>query len=271
VRDSISLREWLDTSATAAARGKAGFVAGMVLVLSYVAMRFLVYVIFPIESIERIPGVAVVYRPGLYPWWVRDTIMDVPRLLTFGLALWVGRYFWGFQRVGWHANRPGLGVIGGAVVVALVFMEAVFRAGPFGYSFTQLMVLSGSSVIVALCEETLFRGVLFTALSEWLGTTVAMWGSAALFTVYHVQAQPVAGWPTIFLIGLFAAVLRWQGVGLAWLIAGHAAADSVFYLGTQGPARFEWWPPSALLLQASVALGYYRWATRAAVIESHRA
>ena len=235
----------------------------MLVAVAYLATRFFVYRMFPTGSVETIPGVGVLYQPGPYEWWVRDTIMDVPRLLTFALALWTGRYFWGLEQIGWHANRPVLGLIGGSVIVAFVLSDVAFRTRPFDLPLYQLLVLSASSVIVAACEETLFRGVIFNGLNDWRGATVALWGSAALFAIYHVQAQPLDAWPKIFLTGLFAAVLRWQGVGLAWLVGGHAAADALAYLGSEGPSRFVWWPTLALALQIAVIIGYYLWATRA--------
>jgi membrane protease YdiL (CAAX protease family) len=142
--------------------------------LAYVAMRFIVSAMFPIGSIETIPGVGVLYQPGPYKWWVRDTIMDAPRLLTFGVTLWVGWRFWGLERFGWHARRPVLGLVGGSVVGGLVLLDAVFRAQPFGFAARELVILSASSVIVAACEELLFRGVLFKGLYEWLGRHAAL-------------------------------------------------------------------------------------------------
>ena len=247
-------------------RGRAGLAAGILIALGYVVARFFIYRMFPTGSVEKIPGVGVMYRPGPYEWWVRDTIMDVPRLLMFTLALLAGRYFWGMRQIGWHASRPVLGLIGGAVIVAFVLSGVAFRARPFDLLLHQLLIVSVSSLIVAASEETLFRGVIFRALHDWRGATVAMWGSAALFTVYHVQAQPLHGWPPIFLTGLFAAVLRWQGVGLAWLIGGHAAADALVYLGGQGPVRVTWWPTLALALQLAVVIGYYLSATRSKLL-----
>jgi len=235
---------------------------GMAIMLAYAAMRYVVYAMFPIESFETIPGVAAIYHPGRYEWWVRDTIMDGPRLVSLAASLWVGRYFWSLERLGLHARRPVLGVIGGSGMAALVLLNAVFGAKPFEYTSVQLVILSASSVIVAAHEELLYRGVLFKALYDWVGTRAALIGSAALFAVFHVQAQPVGYWPSLFLIGLLAAALRAQGVGLVWLMAGHAVADSVFYLGTQGPARLAWWPWAALLVQLGVALGAYTWAIR---------
>jgi hypothetical protein len=51
----------------------------------------------------------------------------------------------------------------------------------------------------------------------------------------HVQAQPVVHWPSLLLCGLVFAVMRMEGVGLIWLIAIHAAYDSLVLWGPVGP------------------------------------
>ena len=129
LRAEISLREWLDTRADKSGRAAVALIAGILVVLFYAATRFIVYWMFPIDSIRTTPEV-VFYEPGQYEWWVRDTIMDVPRLVALCLALWVGRYFWGLKHVGWHARLPVRGLIGGAVVVLLVLQGSAFRAMP---------------------------------------------------------------------------------------------------------------------------------------------
>ena len=266
---SISLREWLDTSADVRSRGAVGFMAGILIILLYVVIRFAVYALFPTEPFcERVVvgGVQIAAncspRPRQVEWWVRDTIMDGPRLLATGLALMVGRYFWGLEQLGWHRRLPARGLIMGGVITVLLMLGSLFRAVPITYPARVLLVLTISSVVVALAEETLFRGVVFKGLDDWYGTSAALFGSTTLFTVYHVQAQPLERWPSIFCIGLIYAVLRWQGVGLVWLVISHAVSDSVIYLGTMGPPLAAWWDWMTLGLTAAVAMGYYVWAIR---------
>ncbi len=229
-------------------RGRKGCAVGIGIILLYMAMRFAVYAGFPIES--------------WWHWWARDTLMNIPRLLAFGLSLWTGLHLWGRQLFGWHAERPASGLVLGFCAVVLGMMEHVLRTQPVDNSHFMFVVLCFSSLIVALWEETLFRGVMFTALADWHNTSVALWGSSALFAVYHVQAQPVSGWPSIFLSGFLWAVMRSQGVGLWWLILAHAILDSIIFLGSHGPAKFAWWPPLTLTLQALFVGVYYLWSRR---------
>jgi len=262
LREEMSLRGRLETSLDKNSRAKVALIAGILIVLLYAAMRFITYRMFPVDWIVKtIPGVGALYEPAPYKWWVRDTIMDVPRLIAFGLALWVGRYCWGLKQVGWHAGFPVRGLTGGAVAALLTLTGGVLRAKPYDYSAGVLLILAFSSVIVALCEETLFRGVIFKSLYDISGAAWALWGSSALFAIYHVQAQPLVSWPATLMIGLFLAVLRWQGVGLVWLVLSHAVADGVFYLGSYGTPRYNWWPAVEWSLQIGIPLCYYIWAT----------
>ena len=257
----ISLREWLETLADQKARATVALIAGVLSALAYAAARFLIYWAFPVRSAEQILGVGVLSGSG-HEWWVRDTIMDVPRLIAFGFAFWVGRYFWGLDGLGWHARRCKQGLIWGAIAACLICSDGLFRLKPTGYSVSVLAVVSLSSVVVALMEETLFRGLLFNALSDLGGRQWAIWVPTVLFTAYHVQAQPIAGWPFIFAAGLFLAVLRWQGVGLVWLVLSHAVGDSLIAAANYGPSRVTWWPAVARALQLGVPAVYFVWATR---------
>jgi membrane protease YdiL (CAAX protease family) len=235
---------------------------GMFIMLLYAATRFFIYRMFPIVwSVQTSAGVGVLTEP--YPWWVRDTIMDIPRVVGFGLSLAAGWYFWGIDALGWHARCAARGLIWGAVGAVLIVLEDLFRTEPFAYPTRALVVLALSSVVVALFEETLFRGVFFNALHDLRGARWAVLGSTALFTVFHVQARPVEAWPGIFAGGLLYAVLRSQGVGLVWLALSHAAGDGIVFLFSRGPARVAWWPMAAWLLQLGIpAIYYFSWTRR---------
>jgi membrane protease YdiL (CAAX protease family) len=217
----------------------------MVITLLYMAIRFVVYAVYPLEH--------------WWHWWARDTLMDIPRLLAFSLSLWAGVCLWGRRSFGWHAGRPGLGLGLGGLAVALWMMEHVLHVKTFNYPQHMFLVLCLNSLIVALLEETLFRGVILHALYDWHGTAVALWGSSALFAVYHIQAQPVSSWPSIFLVGFLFAVMRCQGVGLWWMILAHAALDSLVFLGSYGPPQFVWWSSMVCALEALFVGAYYLW------------
>ncbi len=177
-------------------------------------------------------------RRRRFDWFVRDTVMNGPRALALGLALFLGLRVWGRDALGLHARGGRT-----AVFVFLTFFLILWLPDPWsrtqenGFGIPALLVLVASSVLVGFWEEILYRGVLLNAIRDWKGERAAIWGSSFLFTIMHVQAQPVVHWPSIFLSGVLFAVMRVQGVGLFWIIAVHAGFDALFLLGPIGPWR----------------------------------
>jgi hypothetical protein len=100
--------------------------------------------------------------------------------------------------------------------------------------------------------------VLLNAIRDWKGTRAAIWGSSFLFTIMHVQAQPVSQWPGIFLSGVLFAMMRVQGVGLVWLIAVHAAYDALALLGPTGQESKPGLSLFLFLLRGAFVVAYYR-------------
>jgi len=228
-------------STPARRRGCRGFILGFAIMLLYVGVRALIYSAVP----DDVPG----------GWIATDTMMDLPRLLCFALALVVGLKLWGRRGLGLHADRVVAGIGIGAASVVLGLLGNFSRAPTAGYPAHVLAVLAVSSLIVALHEELVFRGVIFTGLRDWLGSQVAIWISSVLFVVYHVQAQPLAEWPTIFLFGVLYAVLRDRGVGLWWLILAHAALDALVFLTNHGEYGLASWPYLIFGIQALFVVG----------------
>ena len=246
-------------------RAVLALIAGLLIGLAYVAARFVIYQNFPLRAGQ------MTVQGGRFYWSMRDTIMDVPRVIAFSLTLWAGRYFWDLDGLGWHARRWRLGLVMGSIGATLILTGSAFSTTPYAYPSRIFAVLALSSVVVALFEEALFRGLLFNALYDLGGRHTAIYLSAALFTVCHVQAQPIQVWPAIFAMGVLYGVLRWQGVGLVWLVASHALGDALFFLGGDGPSYIPWWPLAALALKLSVPAAYFIWATRAPVAQLERA
>lgn len=83
-------------------------------------------------------------------------------------------------------------------------------------------------VAAPLCEEILFRGMLFSGLQRSVPRFVAIVWSALLFAVVH----PVAGWPPVFLLGVATAVAFARTRFLPAAMALHAAYNLVVVLGS---------------------------------------
>lgn len=225
--------------------GRNATILAFLIFLIYASLRWLAYDLYPVEDFAD--------------WVVRDTFMDFPRLLVLALSLWLGLRLWSTEALGLHFRgwREATWVF--VVFFLLLWLpDAWVRTTPHGLSASTLTLLTASSVLVGCWEELLFRGVFFNAIREWKGAKAAAWGSSVLFTVMHIQAQPLYGWPAIFLCGMLFALLRLRGVGLLWLMAYHGLFDALVFFGPTGPSQIVVLPFALLLVRAVFVSKYYR-------------
>ena len=159
-------------------------------------------------------------------WFFRDTIMTMPRTAGFILSLWVLR---GVPGTFWLKIKS----LDGAVILLMILTGEAFAISSFTWvlSFSEILawVGWGTTLAVAFFEETCFRGVLFNSLKVNMTPLKAALVSTLIFTVYHIQAQPIAAWPGIFLIGFSLCAAYHRGAGLIWLVLVHELMDG-FYL-----------------------------------------
>jgi len=117
------------------------------------------------------------------------------------------------------------GCAGGALLVAawLSTRGAGFthlHAGSPGLAEWSLVV-----VLVAVAEEALLRGVMFTTLTEWRGAWTALIVTSIAFALMHV---PMYGWqavPIDISVGLFLGGLRAVSGSVTAPAIAHAVAD----------------------------------------------
>ena len=111
-------------------------------------------------------------------------------------------------------------------------------------------------LMVAVCEEVLFRGILFRWIDEKWGFTIALVVSAILFGLVHI-AQPGATWWSSLAIAIEAGLLLgaaykyagnlWLPIGIHWAwnfvqgnifgfeVSGGDAGDSLLKATVEGP------------------------------------
>jgi len=181
--------------------------------VAFAVVRYFIYAAYPVEPDDW------------YRWFLRDEIMTLPRLACVAAAWIVGRRWWSRRELGLHARGAGLASLLLAATVLPAFIPPGLM-GPLTPGWIRFGILT---IPVALWEELVYLGVLFNALREWKGVHAAIVLSAMLFTVVHVQAQPVAGWPILLVSGLAGGVLRARGVSLWWLMLIHWADDTLWY------------------------------------------
>lgn len=195
--------------------------------------------------------------------WAPMVTGTVGAVLTIAAGL-----IFGFDTIGLGAVEPGV-VIGWAVLTfAITSMIGAFmlmrpdlrsqladpRLAILGtrQAFTQIFVRI--PVMTALIEEAFFRGVLHAALMALYPPSVALWGGAALFGLWHIgpaldQAQAAdrgshAGAVHVVITVVTTAV---AGAALVWLrmetgsiwagVAVHAGVNMTMALFARAAAR----------------------------------
>jgi membrane protease YdiL (CAAX protease family) len=95
-----------------------------------------------------------------------------------------------------------------------------------------LLSVAAIALMPALCEETLFRGIVLPSLQRW-GTGSALFGSAAMFALIHVDAVGTSPafyrLPFAFAVGLGLAALRLLTGSLAPSISAHAVLNTITF------------------------------------------
>ncbi len=122
-------------------------------------------------------------------------------------------------------------MVGALVTAALEFIDIEVSAQEVVNTFqnaehaSQKILLGLMAVILApIVEEVMFRGVLFTALKQYLPSWIALWGSAVLFGLVH--ANMVSLLPLTLLAVMLAKL--YERSGNLWApIFAHAIFNSI--------------------------------------------
>jgi len=211
-------------------------VEAMLVIGWYMLVRACIYSLLPVVSLET--------------WFVRDNWMTIPRVLAFVALLLLNRRW---EVAAWTMpwREWARAVWMGWVPVGLYLWN--FSVGE-GESFTVTMMGVGffTSLVVGLFEEYAFRGPLLAALAQRFSKFAAVILSNVMFAAFHIQAQPVRAWPTIFLLGVVFAHLRLRGLSLGWLALLHGVIDAAwFWFPINTPGPFGWY---GLVLQAGLLI-----------------
>jgi len=106
--------------------------------------------------------------------------------------------------------------------------QADLWAGMQGATAPQLLgVYLATAVIAPACEETFFRGYIFTAASRTYGVVPALVLSSLVFAVAHVNLDAFL---PILLIGAIFAVTYWKTGSLAPSMIAHFLNNTLFFV-----------------------------------------
>ncbi len=207
--------------------------SALAIVAVYMLTRAVVYRFMPV-TVETTEGPSF----SVDLWSLRDMCMSVPRLVALGACLWVAGKRGGLRAWGWRLGFAGEAVpfLAAGVAGFILPMALVKHGGAF--SPDEVVVGWLSTGPVALFEEACFRGLLYLGLRSRWGARRAAIASAALFAFYHLQAQPLIGWPKIFLFGVVYCAALELGAGLPWLAAAHWLADGLYFNLEDGSGAF---------------------------------
>jgi membrane protease YdiL (CAAX protease family) len=116
---------------------------------------------------------------------------------------------------------------------------------------TLLLALSAllTTVIAPICEEILFRGYIFAALSKWKGWLPAAAVTGVLFGGVHAGSAPVADLMPLAVLGFALCWLYRRAGSLYPCIATHSLNNSLAFGVLE---KWGWWIP--LLMVGSLAV-----------------
>lgn len=202
------------------------------------AVVFFQVALGPLIAIVPVAGI-LIWGVGLEPAGRLTRGISYASLFLVCVAL--GRWRFSLQSIGLARKNIGRGFIYAIVVLiaGLGLMLAV--QPPEGLADIGPMIWSPILfyLAVALAEETWFRGLIFKALHDWRGATLAVFGSAALFGLMHV---PTHGWQGLLFslsIGLPYAVVRLRTNNILGLITVHWLTNLTDSFIRLSPASLE--------------------------------
>jgi membrane protease YdiL (CAAX protease family) len=115
--------------------------------------------------------------------------------------------------------------LAGAAVLCVVPLAVHLRTPGGALPLSQLPVWAAVVTLVAVAEEVLLRGVLWSAAEKWRGTVAALVMTTGAFGLLHV---PLYGWealPLDLAVGLLLGGLRMAAGGWGSAAVAHTVAD----------------------------------------------
>lgn len=204
----------------------------------YMGIRYLIYKFFVIETEDD--------------WLIRDVVMDIPRILCFFIVI---KFLDAERRKDFYSmHLPSRSLLLGLTLLILIrpIMSIFFDTDSMSLKY--ILISGFSSVFVALFEEALFRGLLFDSLKSLVGTGKAIFASALVFMVFHIQAQGFEFFPLLFLYGVLFATLRAKGCPLIWLVILHAVIDVLVTIWV--PKEFDIWIVKETFILGLLAIAF---------------
>ena len=140
--------------------------------------------------------------------------------------------------------------------------QLVKDIGGYGGTLDVLAACAVTTVLAPICEETLFRGLMFRSLTNWRGPWPAALITGVLFGAVHgLSAPPADLLPLAFLGVLLCGIYQWTG-SLYPCIALHVLNNSI----SLGADEHWAWRAVELVAGALVAVAFVLWLVRLASV-----
>lgn len=182
--------------------------------------------------------IGLMFMPAIPAYlWVWPNLEGTAELLWQALTyvyvlagtLYIGLRRWSLSLLGLNRNGLWLSLLCGLAVLLgrlLIILAIDWEISPPQTSLPRLL---GDILfyigLVGLVEELLYRGLVYHALEDWLGTRWAIWGSSLGFALWHIFGQGLLMGLVSFFIGLYFALFRWRAGGILGLIWLHGLWD----------------------------------------------
>jgi len=225
-------------------------------------------------------GVKVTSKPTPPGIELADTIVqDVVFVLTAVLFAGIGGRVVRSWQFGFRPTpaRRAAGLVVLTIVAFLVFSVAWAAAldvstkekllEQLGTNETALLLALSAlltTVIAPICEETLFRGYIFAALSKWRGWLPAAALTGVLFGGVHAGSAPAVDLVPLAVLGFMLCVLYRRTGSLYPCIAAHSLNNSLAF----GALEHWGWQIPVLMAGALATIGLLALALRRAGVIS---
>ena len=131
---------------------------------------------------------------------------------------------------GWRGGRPApravlLGAGGGALLVGVWLSARSGAAITLVSPNAAIALWSPVVAIIAVAEEVVLRGSLFTAVREWRGDGAALVATTLVFALMHLPLYGVGALPLDLAVGTLLGGLRIVSGGVLAPAVAHVTAD----------------------------------------------
>lgn len=197
--------------------------------------------------------------------WLREHTSELQLELTASaLRLATATAYWFLFRELILCRRPNRAALGSPLlllgVIPLLLVPFLFDGG-LPSDKTLRAVLALTSVVVAVREEWLYRGVLQNILERHLGWLPALLLSNVVFTLYHYGAQPftLPGLVELFAMGCVLGLIYFRSGSILAAIALHATYDAAWSAGPLIQDRLNDLWRIAFYLVGAMLIGVWVW------------